>query len=493
MSAGGNPQAGWIVVSPWAIALWAVVLGGWCAAQQSMWPLRVASSQKCIPLPPVEETVPPPVFAPQPSYVVPAGAFVPVVVGSGAAPGQEDLGTGAPLPAVGQTASTSQEVQNQTVRFPNRWLEHLQRLDISGHVRIRHEIDTRRLVGPPRNRQRLRARLAFTYRWNEEVRAGIRWTTGDRKIVLEPDDRAGSPLSYQDAGDVLDKFEFNLDRIFITLTPSWFPGGWITLGKFRNPVRLNPIFAAPVGDLVWDEAAHPEGVAAGWEGPWPGLDRLEFLLGESWVLELANQDEASLFFTQLWAQKRWGRWTVEASLAWYDWNNLNPDGNTRISAENNVGNAVVQVGPDPNDVVFVSGFSVLNPMLVLTWDPPSGVGPWQVVWEYFYNTQSFDAQRASGFSIGMQLGPAVRSQKQGAWKVYYTWNEVEQESVFTPVVQDDFQLASNFRGHWVGLDWFLWDQVELRLWVLSSKPILPIPGLPRHMQWRFRIDLTTYF
>ena len=457
-------------------------------------------------LPPVETEPAARSLSPPPAItdpaLQPAGLFVPSGNFAGAAPGQEELPSGPVFPRRLVPADTASRQGGNTAQAATSaeepaWMKHLRRLEFSGHVRIRHETDAERLVGPTRNRQRLRARLALTYRWNSEVRAGVRWTTGDRKIVLEPDDRAGSPLSYQDAGDVLDKVEFNLDRLFIHLQPRWMPAqGWVTLGKFRNPVRLNPIFAAPVGDLVWDEAAHPEGVAAGWRlEHWLGIDRVEYLLGESWVLELANQDDASLFFTQLWFDHRFHpRWQFQFGFTWYDWNNLNPDGNTRISAENNVGNAVVPVGPGPDDVVFASGFSILNPLLVLSWQPPGlpALDTIQVVWEYFYNTQSFDADLADGFSIGMQLGPAVTSRKQGAWKIYYTWNEVRQESVFTPVVQDDFQLASNFRGHWMGLDWFVWDEVELRLWILSSQPIQPVAG-SRQTQWRFRIDLTTYF
>ena len=458
-------------------------------------------------LPPVEWESPPPPLAPGTFGVVdpgvqPAGLFLP---GGNVAmpqpPGQEELPRGPLFPqkstGQGSKPSSQNNSQAQASQEQPAWLDLLRRLEVSGHVRIRHETDLERLVGPTRNRQRLRARVAFTYRWNSEVRAGVRWTTGDRKIVLEPDDRAGSPLSYQDAGDVLDKVEFNLDRLFIHLTPEWMPAsGWVTLGKFRNPVRLNPIFAMPIGDLIWDEAAHPEGVAAGWRfGQVLGIDQVEYLLGESWVLELANQDDASLFFTQLWLDHRFGpAWQMQLGISWYDWNNLNPDGNTRISAENNVGNAVVSVGPNPEDVIFASGFSIVNSLLTLSWQPRRfpKLGTVQAVWEFFYNTQAYRSDLADGFSIGMQLGPAVTSRKRGAWKVYYTWNEVRQESVFTPVVQDDFQLASNFRGHWAGLDWFVWDEVELRLWVLSSQPIQPVGG-SRQTQWRFRIDLTTYF
>jgi len=394
------------------------------------------------------------------------------------------------------------------------------RFDIDGHVRVRHETDYDRINRPTRNRERLRARLGLTYTWNDEIKAGVRWTTGDRKIVLEPDDRSGSPLSYQDAGDVFDKFEFNLDRIFITYTPCWAPELFVTLGKFRPTWKLNPIFSSPVGDLVWDEAAQPEGVALAFtREDFLGLDKFFATAGESAVLELGNQSDATLFFMQLWGEKQLTtRWKGASGITWYSWNNLNPDGNTRISTENNAGNSVTQVGVDTTQIgvtspggtpvidgsplyAFDSGFNILNPMIVLTYDDEdecSGLPPFQFVYEAFYNTESFDPDRAFGYSVGFQYGPAVarRDRRRFDWKFYYSWNEVEQESVLTPVAQDDFQLATNFRGHWLGLDVFPWDDVELRFWLISAQPIIPITvgGVTSDQtQWRFRADLTAYF
>lgn len=353
------------------------------------------------------------------------------------------------------------------------------------------------------------------YNLNEEIEAGLRLTTGDRKLVLEPGDRTGSVLSYQDTGDVFDKFAFNLDRIYITYKPDWAPNAWITGGKFKHPVKLNPIYAGPVGSLGFDEAVHPEGAAGGyaWEDTL-GFDALKFVLGETVLLELGNQDEASMFFTQLWAEKQVSdRWKAEAGVTWYDWHNVNPDGNTTVTLTN-FGNATTsvaapagtlgaQIGIDGagNPIfdgvgrsTFDSKFSIVNPMAVLTYDDgdyDSGLQPIQFVYEAFQNTRAVNNNRDFGYSIGAVYGPAVTrsGRKQGDWKFWYTWNDVQQESVFTPVAQDDFQQATNFRGHFIGLDYFPWDQFEVRIWLLSDEPI---EG-PQKEQWRTRADITVYF
>lgn len=325
-------------------------------------------------------------------------------------------------PCCGDSVST-QEIEfshtlSKMASFWNKW-------DVSGHVRVRQGTDFERIGRPTRNRQRLRARLALTYTANEEIKAGIRWTTGDRKLALEPGDRRGSPLSYQDAGDVFDKFEFNLDRIFVQYDPNWLPGAWFVGGKFRHQIKLNPIYSSPIGSLVWDEAAHPEGIAAGyaWDD-WLGIDTWRLVATESAVLELGNSDDASLFNMQVWLEKNISPLLkVEAGVAWYDWHNLNPDGNRQISSENNAGNAVISLPPDAagRTDVFASGFSIINPMLVVTYDQSEDAWlthPVQFVGEAFHNTKAFDSIRDTGFSVGGQYGPALKRQRasgRGSW------------------------------------------------------------------------------
>jgi hypothetical protein len=81
-----------------------------------------------------------------------------------------------------------------------------------------------------------------------------------------------------------------------------------------------------------------------------------------------------------------------------------------------------------------------------------------------------------------------------------TWQEVQQESVLTPVGQDDFLRATNFRGSWLGLDYFVRENVEASCWLLTDKPILPIHAGgtvdlvngSEETEWRLRSDMTAY-
>lgn len=283
---------------------------------------------------------------------------------------------------------------------------------------------------------------------------------------------------------MFDKFEFNLDRVYVKYSPLWFPELWAEVGKFPMPMVFNPITRGPIGTMLWDEAAHPEGAAAGLTfTDRLGFDTLKYVAGESVTLELSNADEASLFFAQIWGEKKFGPLAAEVSLAYFGWQNLNPDGNTTISTENNNGNIIV-------DDRFASNFNILNPQVVLTWENPSGCPhPIQFVGETYKNTTSIDPNRDYGYILGSCYGPAVNSTEKGAWKVYYNWTEIQQESVFTPVSQDDLQAATNFRGHIFGLVIYIFEDSDVHLWFLSDEPMDAVNGTEK-AQWRFRVDIT---
>ena len=396
-------------------------------------------------------------------------------------------------------------------------------VDINGHVRLRQGTDFERNDLPTRNRGRMRARLGMNYRPNSQLVGGLRMSTGDRKIVLEERDRGGAPLAWQDMGNVFDKVEFNLDRVFIEYTPEWMPGFWFTVGKFRQPLMTHPVLEAPMGDLMWDEAAHYEGLAGRYtlEDTYFGLDELSFLMGEGYVLELADADDASLLIMQLWGKKQLeGRpLEVQGGINWYAYYNLNPDGNTQISTENNVGNRVTQVGIDDEQVgivdptsggssagdpvidgspqfVFDSKFSIVNPMFYVTYgdtdDSYSRYQPAQFVVEWFWNSRAFQRERNNGYSVTLAYGPAIKTTNKGDWKIWYAWSEVEQESVFTPVAQDDFFQATNFRGGFLGAEIWPWQRSHIRLWLLSTKPIIKTTGREK-TELRGRVDLTVNF
>ena len=52
-------------------------------------------------------------------------------------------------------------------------------------------------------------------------------------------------------------------------------------------------------------------------------------------------------------------------------------------------------------------------------------------------------------------------------KVFYQYQDIQADSLFSPMGQDDFQSrASHLKGHIVGIDWAITKGVKIRTWDL---------------------------
>jgi len=52
-------------------------------------------------------------------------------------------------------------------------------------------------------------------------------------------------------------------------------------------------------------------------------------------------------------------------------------------------------------------------------------------------------------------------------QVFYQYQDIQADSLFTPMGQDDFQSsASHLKGHIVGIDWAITKGVRIRTWGL---------------------------
>jgi len=79
--------------------------------------------------------------------------------------------------------------------------------------------------------------------------------------------------------------------------------------------------------------------------------------------------------------------------------------------------------------------------------------------------------------------------------VYYQWQKVEQDAVFSLVSQDDFLVTTNFSGHVTGTRYQFTDTIQLHLWALISQRGIPdkTAGQTRQSQWRLRSDVNIKF
>lgn len=365
--------------------------------------------------------------------------------------------------------------------------DRLKGLRVSGDFRLRQETDFDRRgselfarAKSNRNRQRIRGRLGLTFDVNDE------WTAGTRLRTGNPDD-PNSP--HQTLDGVFDSLEANFDQWYGTYRPAWGGGLWLTGGKFAHPFKMNPVY----GELVWDADVNPEGGIVGYnrKNITETLKEFQLVAGVYSLLEQDLADEASMIVTQ-------GAGTVSlakdlsASLAvgFYRYTNLTPDGSVAVLRDNE-GNAIVDRNGDGKPDDFLSNFSIINPMLHLTYTdlilPYTGRRmPLVVGGEFMHNFDAFNDEDEDGWAIGAALGS---SEKKGDLRLAYQWQVLQQESIFSPFAQDDFLLATNSRSHIVSLHYRLTDKIELRPWLLISRFD---KGNDRD-QYRLRFDLNMSF
>ena len=109
-----------------------------------------------------------------------------------------------------------------------------------------------------------------------------------------------------------------------------------------------------------------------------------------------------------------------------------------------------------------------------------------------FNTQAAHG-RGEGWALGLSYGETRKSKD---WRAYYQFQHIERDAILSAVSQDDFTLATNFRGHMFGVQYKLSDSVALHLWALLAER-LSSDGFffdnSGDDQWRVRLDLNFRF
>lgn len=361
---------------------------------------------------------------------------------------------------------------------PDPWDDVLGRLSVYGDMRLRQEASFHLDDQEDRNRTLLRARAGALYQLAETLHAGFRLATGN------PDDANSGHVTL---GDGFDKLEINLDRAFVSWRPQAITGLDLTGGKFPHSFHLNPVY----GELVWDEDVQPEGAFLKYSKAAGGTFNLfEVSAGQYLMVESSSASDAAATVAQVHTRMALsGSISGDLAVGYYHYQDPTPDGSSTMFQDNQ-GNAVIDRNGDGIADDFASDFGVLNPIASIS--TPAAGKPLVFSGEWMKNLRA-EGDRDEGFAAGVSWG----AQKQrGDWRYYYQWQVVEQDAVFSPVSQDDFLHATNFRGHALGLQWKALDKVAIHLWSLISAREhrgTTTPTDSDAYQWRVRLDLNIRF
>lgn len=432
------------------LAAAAAVLGSGSAAAQ---PAEGAAQPEAAP-PAVEEAPPAP-----PAVAEPAAAQA-----APAEPAPPALNPSPPAPGGAGTRAAKLDAT-------------LQKLDLSGDLRLRQELDTKRETSGGasqdlRQRPRFRLRLGLAFKASEEIEMIARLTTG------APDDPA-SP--YQTFGDANQKVAFYLDRAYMKYAPAWAPGLALAAGKLPHPFLSSAIYP----ELVQDADVQPSGATLTYELPdgqvKPYLGVAHYLL-----LEQNTPADADITLTagQVGAKIDASEVAATAAVAGYLYRSPTADGAAALVAQNR-GNASEDRDGDGTADHFVSRFRILHAFADV--GLKDGVAP-LLSGGAFTNLGADD--EATGWFIGAAAG---KGKKAGEVRGYAQYQHVARDSVYSPYVQDDFLLATGFRGVVAGVKVMLYDWLDLHAWALLASRDRNADGSRGAWQHRYRLDLTGSF
>lgn len=344
------------------------------------------------------------------------------------------------------------------------WLD---RVDVSADARLRAEFNDNLSPAKDRHRIRGRFRIGATVDLGEEFDAGFRLRTGNPEDPNSPHFDLGGTGGPGNDGE-FDSFEMNLDRIYLTWSPSSMPGFSVTGGKFGNPMKKSPIY----GDLLWDDDVQPEGLQLTWNCPYKDdtFSGIGATLGQYVIQHNSSAEDIWSTFAQVYADADMGdAGKLNFAVAYYFIGDTSPDGLASPLLDDNQGNAVTATD-------FVSDFGTLNPMVAWT------MGNVTVAAEFFNNLRAASGQEDTGYSLGAALGTDLG-------KFYAEYIIMGQDAQFSAWSQDDFLLNSNAKNTVVGWKKPLTDRIQLHVWLMASEADDPALGGPADMVYRFRTDL----
>lgn len=320
------------------------------------------------------------------------------------------------------------------------------RLKVTADDRVRAEGTFDQVNGEDRIRGRLRFRLSADYQIADGLKAGTRFTT-----VSDGRDANNPHWDFGDA-DGFSATQVGIDRLFLEWKPesSWT----LTGGKFAH-VYTRP---SPVRELAWDDDVQPAGVAAVWAPKADGDVSFDVRGIYGVATEINSQTGSGADPSVLGAQanvyvKTSESTTITLASSYSAWSSLrNFD-----FAGSNQGNTLDN-----------GGFAIWDTYLGLAL---AGEGFSQVTaFGQYFNNLDDDTGEDTGYAAGVQLG---HTKGKGNWNVFGAYYDLDANAVFSAVAQDDTPIAgtglgAGMSGFMAGVQYFVLENVSLRLWGLTS-------------------------
>lgn len=322
----------------------------------------------------------------------------------------------------------------------------LKRLKVTADGRLRAEGTFDQLNEQDRFRGRFRFRLGAEYQLADGLKAGTRFTTmSDGRDANNP---------HWDFGDGPDGFggsEVGIDRLFL----EWKcqeSDVTLTGGKFAHPYTR----PSPTREFAWDDDVQPAGGAVVW-APKSDGDVSFDVRGIYGVAQEVNEAadsgaDPNVLGAQVNAYIKAGdSTTIQLATSYSAWNSL--------------GNFT---GFDQGNTAAAGDFAIWDTYVQGTF-AGEGLAQTTAFAQYFNNLED-DSGEDTGFAVGVQLG---QTKGKGNWNVFAAYYDLEANSVFSSVAQDDTPIAGTGTGEgmsgiFLGAQYFVLENVSLKLWGMTS-------------------------
>ena len=322
-----------------------------------------------------------------------------------------------------------------------------------GDLRLRYESDLGRPGTSNRERDRYRLRLFARGPLSPEWELGVRMRTGLPHTPFAPNAPLYNSLGEQEASG------FNVDQAYLLYHPQGQYGWQLGLGK-------SPKFFGE-GDsydgLTWAADYAPAGVWVAYEQP-----RWWLRAGYFTMASLPRYVGADLLALE-------GAYTFD----------LSSDSTLQLELKYRDFLLDQSVKPFVNrgnlldgQQKFASDFRQLESHLSYNFHVEELPVSVNVFYARNLAARSLDNQAVS---YGVSLG---KTDQAGDLSVFGSYQILGQESLFSPVVQDDFLLSTNFRGFKAGVSYQLNDSCRVDAWMLTSAE----NGPNQPEQFRYRLD-----
>ncbi len=333
-----------------------------------------------------------------------------------------------------------------------------------GDFRVRQEFDS------PQNRLRMRYRIRGGVQLALQSDLSLNFRLGSSN---NPDDPNSTHVNVSDG---FNQIGLIIDRAHLRWKPRSLSGTTFWLGRFPHGFVSSGVYS----ELVWDNDIQADGLAFSYlpSGKFYRLYFGFYLLGNFY------RNRQNLYITTgQWMLK--GRLSPNATLQWlsgfYWYSGIKELRFSDAPFDANRGNSSKTLAG--GEEAYVSDFHLSNQVLALRLGPHLKKPYLKVQWIHNFGANNEN----NGWSAGFSLGDLSRKKH---WKIYYQFQHIERDAVFSPFVNDDMPLATAYEGHVGGLGYALSDAVVLHAWGLYGSSLSVFT--PQRVL-RFRLDLDVKF